>query len=306
MAYNPKKHHRQSIRLKGYDYRRSGYYFITICVVDRSSLFGRIVNRRLELNPLGELVGNIWQGLPRSFPGLEIDEFVVMPNHFHGILRLCDRSDGRDRIDMVGDPDNPDRIDMVSDPDNPDRIDMVSDPDNPDRIDMVGDPDNPDRIDMVGDPDNPDRIDMVGDPDNPDRIDMVGDPDDVRAKHWDDNFSCRPIINLPNASPLPASHHNRSTLPTSHHNRSPLPASQRSTPTDRPTGTVPGSMNAIVQNFKSISTRKINIYRQSPGQQVWQRNYYERIIWENAGLQRVRQYIINNPRSWQKDKFHRE
>lgn len=70
---------------------------------------------------------------------------------------------------------------------------------------------------------------------------------------------------------------------------------------ERPRGTAPGSLGAIIQNFKSISTRRINALRSTPGRPVWQRNYYEHIIRSEAGLQRIRQYIMNNPARWHED-----
>jgi len=67
-------------------------------------------------------------------------------------------------------------------------------------------------------------------------------------------------------------------------------------------GTNPGSLSAIVQNFKSISTRKINRCLHSPGATLWQRNYYERIIRNENELERAHTYIVNNPVKWSLDK----
>ena len=84
--YDPNKHHRRSIRLKNYDYASAGAYFVTICVQHRQPLFGTIVNQTMVLNDAGIMVQTIWESLPKWFPHIEMDEFVVMPNHFHGIL----------------------------------------------------------------------------------------------------------------------------------------------------------------------------------------------------------------------------
>jgi putative transposase len=174
MSFNPDKHRRRSIRLPKYDYTQAGEYFITICSFDRLPIFGEIRNQCLELNVFGDIVAQVWSGLPRSFPGLELDEFVVMPNHFHGVVRLQRQL--------------------------------------------------------------------------------------PQAQEW----------------PLEES----------------------------PKGTQPGSVGAIVQNFKSVSTRRINQARGIPGGRVWQRNYYECIIPDYLARSRIRQYILNNPRSWKQDKFH--
>ena len=84
--YDPHKHHRRSIRLKGYDYTRPGSYFVTICTHNREHLFGNIVNERMELNPLGQRVHQYWGEIPNHFPHATLDEYVVMPNHVHGII----------------------------------------------------------------------------------------------------------------------------------------------------------------------------------------------------------------------------
>ncbi len=88
MKYNPKIHHRRSIRLKGYDYSQAGLYFITICCQDRECLFGHITNGEMILNDAGKMVETEWLKLPERFPNIALHEFVVMPNHFHAILEI--------------------------------------------------------------------------------------------------------------------------------------------------------------------------------------------------------------------------
>jgi REP element-mobilizing transposase RayT len=91
MAYNPKKHHRRSIRLSGYDYTQPGAYYITICTYKRQCWFGDVMNGKVHYNHLGYIAYSFWQALPRRFSHIELDVFVVMPNHLHGILIICDR-----------------------------------------------------------------------------------------------------------------------------------------------------------------------------------------------------------------------
>lgn len=79
---------RRSIRLRGYDYSQAGSYFFTICTHHRQVLFGRIRDGQMECSRAGDAVWSVWRELPVSFPAVELDEFVVMPNHVHGILRL--------------------------------------------------------------------------------------------------------------------------------------------------------------------------------------------------------------------------
>ena len=89
MKYDPDKYHRHSIRLKGYDYSESGAYFVTICTQDRECLFGDVLDGEMRLNDVGQVVKQWWNDIPVRFSHVELDEFVVMPNHFHGIIVFC-------------------------------------------------------------------------------------------------------------------------------------------------------------------------------------------------------------------------
>ena len=80
------KNNRRSIRLRGYDYSRSGAYFITVCAHNRVCLFGEIAGGKMVLNDAGQTAVQCWQAIPDHFPHVELDAFVVMPNHVHGIL----------------------------------------------------------------------------------------------------------------------------------------------------------------------------------------------------------------------------
>ncbi|GAB4577730.1 MAG: transposase [Anaerolineales bacterium] len=177
MPYNPDIHHRRSIRLKGYDYTQSGAYFVTIVTYQRAHLFGKVVNGVMQLNEWGEIARREWFKTAELRPYVELfdDEFVVMPNHAHGILWINDGV-------------------------------------------------------------------------------VVG-------------------------------------------------AERRSAPTTN--DAIPhvdaGSLGAIVRAYKSAVTYAINAARQTRGMTVWQRNYYEHIIRNDAELNRIRKYIIENPLKWAKD-----
>lgn len=86
MAYDPAIHHRHSIRLPDYDYRQNGAYFVTICINQRAELLGEIVESEMHLNDAGKMLAAHWEELPRRFPQVELDEYVIMPNHLHGII----------------------------------------------------------------------------------------------------------------------------------------------------------------------------------------------------------------------------
>jgi len=88
MKYNPQIHHRKSIRLKGYDYSQAGLYFITICCQDRECRFGKIENDKMILNNLGKIADECWLEIPKHFPNVILHEYIVMPNHVHGIIEL--------------------------------------------------------------------------------------------------------------------------------------------------------------------------------------------------------------------------
>jgi putative transposase len=195
------EHHRRSIRLPGFDYTQPGAYFVTIVMHDRANLLGKINNEKVELSLLGQMIEVCWHGLPKTF-NVELDEFVIMPNHMHGIILISDDNRGKFNQGKAS-----------------------------------------------------------------------GDPSNILST---------PI--LPDALPLPVSNyiigHIGSNLPQ---------------------GTVSGSLNAVIQNFKSVSTRKINTFRHTPGAPVWQRNYYERVIRGQQGLDAVRSYIQANPLHWELD-----
>jgi putative transposase len=74
----PRIHHRRSIRLLTYDYTDAGAYFITICTQNREVfLLDRLIR---------EIISNAWHELPRRFPSVRLDQFIIMPNHIHGII----------------------------------------------------------------------------------------------------------------------------------------------------------------------------------------------------------------------------
>ncbi|MEH0157482.1 transposase [Limibacter armeniacum] len=201
MPYDPQKHHRRSIRLKGYDYSQAGLYFITTCVQNRKYLFGKINNGEMILNDAGKMIETEWLDLKNRFPNIELHEFVVMPNHFHSILEIQN---------------------------------------------------TPVRAPLVG---------ALG-----------ADAQDVDIRNNGDNE-------------------------TQHsHMKGQQGLSQQKTVGD------------MMDAFKSITTVEyIRGVKQMGWQpfdgKLWQRNYYEHIIRNEAACQRIVAYIINNPVNWDKDKF---
>ena len=210
MNYNPEKHHRRSIRLKGYDYTREGAYYFTICCHQRRCLLGGIEADVMHLNIVGATVKAVWESLPHHFPLIELDAFVLMPNHVHGIIVITD---------------------------------------------------NPGNC-------NPNRNNNL----NPNL-----------------NSDCRGEAFVPISEDTPP--RNLST------NASPFPESNDTSP---PRGTQSGSIGAILQNFKSVATRRVNRITRNSGT-LWQRNYHEEIIRNEKAYENIRRYIVENPLNWDED-----
>ena len=169
--------HRRSIRLRGYNYSQGGIYFVTICAFRMKTLFGRIDRGKLAPNALGRIVQAEWLRTPWIRAGVELDLFVLMPNHFHGIVIL--------------------------------------------------------------------------------------------------HPGCRGV---------------------QQHARIPGTAQLHS-----PTKT----LGALVRGFKAATTSRINALRGTPGEPVWQRNYYEHIVRNGKDLEDIRRYILINPARWELERSNR-
>jgi REP element-mobilizing transposase RayT len=91
MSFDPQRHHRRSIRLKGYDYTQPGGYFVTLVTFQRKCLFGEIANQEMQLNDCGRALEHCWRAIPEHFPNVELGAHIIMPNHVHGIILLNGR-----------------------------------------------------------------------------------------------------------------------------------------------------------------------------------------------------------------------
>jgi REP element-mobilizing transposase RayT len=206
MNYNPEKHHRRSIRLKGYDYRREGAYYFTICCHQRRCLLGEIKDGVMHLNLVGAIVKAVWDNLPHHFPLIELDTFVVMPNHVHGIIVITDNHHNLES-----------------------------------------------------------------------------------NRNYSPNPDCRGEAFVLGCNDAPPE-----SLST---NASPFPGYNDTSP---PRGTQSGSIGAILQNFKSVATRRVNRVTRNSGT-LWQRNYHEEIIRNEKAYENIRRYIVENSLSWDED-----
>jgi len=79
---------KKQYRYKGYDYSQEGFYFVTICAKNREIFFGDVINGEIKLSEIGLATDKFWREIPNHFSFVGLDEFVVMPNHFHGIIQI--------------------------------------------------------------------------------------------------------------------------------------------------------------------------------------------------------------------------
>ncbi len=169
MGYSPDRHHRKSIRLKEYDYKKEGKYYITICTINRECLLGDISDGKMILNEYGNIVLKSWKWLSEQYSYITLDETVIMPNHLHGIIIITNLCRGGSRTAPTG--------------------------------------------------------------------------EDIKYK----------------------------------------------------------PLGRLIGAFKTVSTKNINQIRNMPEIPFWQRNYYERIIRDEKDLNKIREYIKNNPLKWELD-----
>ena len=172
-SYDPDKHHRRSVRLPTYDYTQPGAYFVTVCTYGRECLFGEVADGAMVLSESGRIVQEEWEQTHIVRPYVQLDAFVVMPNHLHGILIIMN-------------------------------------------------------------------------------------------------------VNTGTAAPCP----------------------YKKRDFGRP---IMGVLPTIIRSLKSITSRRINELRKTPGFPVWQRNYYEHIIRNDHALENIRDYIVMNPMRWHLD-----
>ncbi|MFZ0522664.1 MAG: transposase [Candidatus Acidiferrales bacterium] len=92
MDESPDLPNRRSVRLRAFDYSQLGSYFITIQTHRGKHIFGKIISGQMKLSAVGQAVSECWLGIPDHFGGVELEEYVVMPNHVHGIIMIRARA----------------------------------------------------------------------------------------------------------------------------------------------------------------------------------------------------------------------
>ena len=201
MTLYKNKYRVESARLKGWDYSSPGHYFITICTKNRECLFGNVVRGEIVLSETGKIAEQYWREIPVHFNGIELDEFVVMPNHIHGIISIAVETPN------LGVSTIPDGTTI---PDTPTIPGGTTIPDTP---------------------------------------------------------------TIPGGTTIPG------VSPTGIKN--------------------PPNIGIVINQFKRICT--IRIRESNPGISIWQPRFHDHIIRDENELNRIRQYIIDNPANWRKD-----
>ncbi len=276
MPYNPHIHHRRSIRLKGYDYSQEGLYFITLCCQDRACLFGEIIDGKMKLNDTGKIVDECWTEIPNHFPNSILHEYIVMPNHIHGIIELKSVFAAA-AVGAENFPPNTVSNDEIIIPPNIGSNDDFIIPPNAGSNDIIIPPNTGTNNDNGSN-----DIDI---PPNAGSDDEIVIPPNTGSD--DDNGS-----NDMNISPNHgAENDNGSNNGIRANDYSPL--RQRS-----PSNTI----GSIVRGFKIGVTKWMR--QNTAVKNVWQRNYYEHIIRNESSYQTISKYIVNNPANWAEDKFY--
>ena len=92
--FDPQKHHRRSLRLKGYDYSEEGAYYVTIVTWHRDCIFGKVIDDEVILSDFGKIADECWRAIPEHFSNVELGTYVIMPNYVHGIIVITNSRRG--------------------------------------------------------------------------------------------------------------------------------------------------------------------------------------------------------------------
>jgi REP element-mobilizing transposase RayT len=346
MTYDPSRHHRRSIRLKGYDYSRPGAYFITIVAQDRACLFGKVVDGVMHLSEVGQIVAESWQWLAAQYDYVTLDAWVVMPNHIHGIIVITDQGGddtvggddgGRGGDDGGGGGDDGGRGgddggrggNDVGGGGNDGGRGGDDGGRGGDDGGRGGDDGGRGGDDGGRGGDDGGRggdngggggndggrggDDVGGGGDDGGRGgDDVGGGGNDGGRGGDDGgrggSRTAPTANAPTTSNAPTA----PDAPTVNAPTANAPTTSNApTAPDAPTVNAPTTpakrktVGRLVGAFKTVSTKRINDQRGTPGAQVWQRDFYEHIIRDAAALARIRRYIVENPARWASDPENR-
>jgi putative transposase len=276
VTLDPEGHHRRRLRLKGYDYAQDGAYYVTICTQNRLCLFGDMVGGKIRLNTAGSAVQVVWNELPRRFARLELDAFVVMPNHIHGIAAFVGAG-----LALPGE-----KGAASSTPTQGDVVDGVTG-----GAPTLGHADNGAAGGVA--------LGHTG----------KGAAGGVALGHRGKGAaSSTPTRDdgddgVTGGAPTLGHADNGAAGGVALGHTGKGAASSTPTRDDGDDGVAGGAptLGDVVRAFKSLSAIRVNrlLTRSGP---LWQRNYYEHIIRDEDELNRIRDYITNNPMQWELDR----
>ncbi len=232
MTYDPERHHRQSMRLKGYDYSLPGYYYVTICTQDRIKRFGDVLDDVMVLDIAGEMVDVEWNRILERYDHVILDDYQIMPNHMHGILQIRSLENGKNKSFGNG---------------------------------TVG-------TSFMG---------VLNDDVQTDENDRNDDDTTIKTGHDDGVETIENTFKMVD------------------------PACERTPIKDVPT------LGFIIGAFKSITTTNYAKNVRQDGwpafeKRLWQLRFHDHIIRNDDELNRIRQYIADNPLNWAKDENNPE
>ena len=312
--FNPNFHHRKSIRLKGYDYTQAGLYFITICCNRQShgnwispsstnnlhpsyfrnnkySPFGYVENGQMILNEIGQIAYNEWMKTKEIRKNVELDEFIVMPDHIHGIIRILSSGELNSPIKHTNESNPP-----INNPNELNLNELLGECNppinNPNELklnELLGECNPP-----IDNPNNSNLSKILGECNPP-----INNPNELNLNEL--LGECNPPIDNPNELNLnellgecnsPIDNPNNSNLSEIR--------GECNSPLRSPSQTI----GAIIRGYKSSVTKQINnLGLQNIHDPIWQRNYYEHIIRNEKSFQQIKEYIKKNPAKWEMEKL---
>ena len=302
VKYDPNKHHRRSIRLKGYDYAQAGRYFVTFCVKDREHFFGEIIENEMHLNDAGIMIERWFLELENKFPKIQCHEYVVMPNHFHAIIQIADV-----RGEPTCSPTISDKQNDMNSPETPDlrRGEPTCSPTISDKQNNMNLPETSDL--RRGEPMcSPEMSDEQNNIDSSKMSDATIFPI-IDYNHVEQGRHIGLPQQLSQQSSQQSSQRSSQQLSQQSSQQSPQQSPQQPLQSKPILGEHKDSpLWEVVQWFKTMTTNEYIRGVKTLGWErfngkLWQRNYYEHIIRNDESCERIATYIINNPANWKND-----
>ncbi len=261
------KRRRRSIRLQGYDYTRQGAYFITICTRNRACLLGDIVGGRMHLSEAGRLAQAAWEDLPHHYPHVQIDVWVIMPNHMHGIIILTGTTTTATTMAETATTMAETATTMAET-----------------------------ATTMA------ETATTMAETAMAETATAMAETATVMAETATTMAETATTMAETATTMAETATTMAETATTMAET---VGAGLKPAPTTPPTipPTAPRhGLSEIVRAFKTFSARRINALHNTVGTPFWQRNYYEHIIRNESALEQIRRYIVDNPARWSEDR----